>query len=73
MQILAPLVPTVAVVLPEATLMLSPERLTRRESRRSWPSSSVLKLYPSLNAAYCAPHHSRPSAPLYLMTHCVQS
>lgn len=44
MQILAPLVPTVAVVLPEATLMLSPLRFTRRESRRSWPSSSVLKL-----------------------------
>ncbi len=58
MQVLAPLVPTVAVVLPEATLILSPERFTRRESRRSWPSSSVLKLYPSLNAAYCVanPH-----------------
>ena len=52
MQILAPLVPTLAVVLPDATWMLSPERFTRRESRRSWPSSSVLKLYPSLKAAY---------------------
>ena len=58
MQVLAPLVPTLAVVLPDATWMLSPERFTRRESRRSWPSSRVLKLYPSLNAAYCAPHHT---------------
>ena len=59
MQILAPLVPTLAVVFPEATLMLSPERFTRRESRRSWPSSRVLKLYPSLKAAYCTAHPTR--------------
>lgn len=54
MQTLEPLVPTEARVLPDWTLMLSPERFTFRESRRSCPSSSVLKLYPSLNAAYCA-------------------
>jgi len=53
MQTLEPLVPTEARVLPDWTLMLSPERFTFRESRRSCPSSSVLKLYPSLNAAYC--------------------
>ena len=79
MQTLAPLVPTVAVVLPDTMRMLSPLRRIRSESRMSLPpSSSVLKLYPSLNAEYCTAqqnislpksdtvrgHHCRPQAGL---------
>jgi hypothetical protein len=39
-------VPTLAMVLPDWILISSPERLTRRESRRSCPASFriVLKL-----------------------------
>lgn len=44
MHTLEPFMPTVAVVLPPATLMTLPLRLTRSESRRSAPFSSVLKL-----------------------------